>query len=90
MADFSLVRLHLEHELKPFDCEDADLNDFFHNDCKNYQRHLLGVTYIIENDTDTIAFFTMLNDKISIKGLTGSQRKTVAKSRREQAKSCCT
>ncbi len=75
-----MSRLNVDVQLKPFDCGDDDLNDFFWNDCKNFQKQLLGVTYIIENETDTIAFFTVLNDKISLQGLSGSQRKKVAES----------
>lgn len=61
----SLIRLSPETIIKPFDCEDADLNDFFLNESKHYLTELLAVTYIIENDKDTIAFFSVLNDKIS-------------------------
>lgn len=61
-----LLRLNLQQELKPFDCGDNDLNEFFNDDCKDFQKELLGVTYIIENDSQTIAFFTLLNDKITV------------------------
>ena len=49
----------------PFDCSDTDLNDFLLNDAKNYLRKLLSVTYIIEYENKTIAFFSVSNDKIS-------------------------
>jgi predicted GNAT family N-acyltransferase len=62
-----LVRLTPEHKLKPFDCEDSDLNDFFFNDCVNFQKKLLAVTYIIETEDSTVAFFSIFNDKISYK-----------------------
>ena len=46
-----IVRLTQEHLLKPFDCGNADLNDFLLNDAKAYASHLLAVTYLLENDT---------------------------------------
>lgn len=60
-----LIRLLPGQELKPFDCSDNDLNEFFFNDAKNHQEDLLAVTYLIESDTETIAFFSIMNDKIS-------------------------
>jgi hypothetical protein len=47
-SEFNFVRLTSGHQLKPFNCNDSDLNDFFFNDAKNYQEGLLAVTYIIE------------------------------------------
>ena len=63
--DFQLVRLSSDHLIKPFDCGDDDLNDFLFNDAKNYLEQFLAVTYILENDTETVAFFSLLNDKIT-------------------------
>lgn len=65
-SSLSFIRLKDSHPLKPFDCGDVDLTDFFNNDCKHYLRELLAVTYIIENNQETIAFFSVLNDKITI------------------------
>ena len=53
-------------EIKPFDCGDADLNEFLHIDSKNYLKELLAVTYLLESDTETVAFFSLLNDKIAV------------------------
>jgi hypothetical protein len=64
--DTSLIKLSLDTVIKPFDCVDSDLNDFFLNDSKHYLKELLALTYIIENDTDTIVFFSLLNDKITV------------------------
>lgn len=39
--------------IKPFDCGDADLNDFLFDDAKNYLEAMLAVTYLLEDkDTD--------------------------------------
>ncbi len=60
------IRLVDEHTIKPFDCGDDDLNEFLAVDAKLYLKELLAVTYLIENDTDTIAFFPLSNDRIAI------------------------
>lgn len=67
-----LIRLTPEYNIKPFDCEDADLNGFLletDHTIPNARHHaieLLAVTYLIEDlDADeTIAYFSLLNDKI--------------------------
>ncbi|RFS16948.1 GNAT family N-acetyltransferase [Emticicia sp. C21] len=64
LKNFKLIRLSEDHVLKPFNCGNVDLNDFFLNDSKAYQKQLLAVTYIIESDDETVAFFSLLNDKI--------------------------
>ena len=65
-SNFSLKRLEDGYSIKPFDCGDSDLNDFLHKDSHNYQKNLLAVTYVIETEKETVAFFSLLNDKISV------------------------
>lgn len=60
------VRLTPDHVLKPFDCGDGDLNDFYLNSAKQHLDSLLAVTYLIENESETICFYSLLNDKISV------------------------
>lgn len=52
-------------KIKPFDCGDTDLNDFLFDDALYYQKQLLANTFILEDDYQTIAYFCLLNDKIS-------------------------
>ena len=59
------IRLREGVELLPFDCGDKDLNEFFTKDAINYQRGLFAVTYYLENDEETILYFTLSNDKLS-------------------------
>lgn len=66
LEGIKLFRLTPEHEIKPFDCGDSDLNEFFLKDSLNYQKELLAVTYILENTDETVAFFSIFNDKITI------------------------
>lgn len=67
-------RLTPEVEIKPFDSIDPDLNDYLVNDSKNYLQQLLAVTYILEDDENTIAYYCMLNDKISAEDLPSNRK----------------
>lgn len=69
MIDFDSMkvrRLTPDYVFKPFDCGNPDLNDFLFNDSKTYLKNLLAVTYILETDTYTVAYFSVSNDKISV------------------------
>ncbi len=57
-------RLELGAEIKPFESEDEDLNKFLLNDAKNYLVEKLAVTYVVENDVETIAYFCLSNDSL--------------------------
>jgi len=75
ISSLTFVRLTDNHTILPFDCDDADLNDFLFNDAKNYSKQLMAVTYLIEDigDNSTIAFFSLFNDTVSIKNLDGDK-----------------
>ncbi len=62
---FTFKRINVIQDLKSFDCEDPDLNDFFQNESINYTDQLLAVTYVFEDTTEVAGFFTVLNDRIS-------------------------
>ena len=53
-------RLNQEDEFLPFDCGDADLNDYLLTSAKDYQRQLLAVTYYMADRSETILFFVCL------------------------------
>lgn len=65
MSEIRFVRLTPEHEIKPFDCGDDDLNDFLHNSAKHYSNELMAVTNILENNAETVAFFSVFNDRVA-------------------------
>ncbi len=78
--DFSnirLIRLQPDTIILPFDCGDTDLNGFLFDDAKNYAKNLIAVTYIIQNDDKTLAYFNYLNDKISHTDLDGNLTKFI-------------
>ena len=67
IENFVFTALKADTEIKPFKCEDKDLNGFLMDDAKKYQADLMAVTYLIENreGSETVAYFSLLNDKIS-------------------------
>ena len=62
--EWTLKRLELDAEIKPFKSEDDELNKFLYEDAKDYLTQMLAVTYLIETDTETIAYFLLLNDNL--------------------------
>ncbi|WP_455664423.1 GNAT family N-acetyltransferase [Phocaeicola sp.] len=68
-----LIRLTTDYELKPFDCGDADLNGFLLNDAKHYAEKNLAFTYLLLGEHgDIIAYYSLLNDKISKRDTTNA------------------
>lgn len=67
LEHYNPVRLSENSVIRPFKCSDEDLNGFLFDDAKNYLQKLLAVTYTIEDETNnhTIAYFSLLTDKIS-------------------------
>ena len=62
---WDIVRLTKETKIKSFDCGDDDLNDFLNKDAKNYLASLFTVTYLIQRDTEILAYFSLSNDRIT-------------------------
>lgn len=68
--DFStLKQLQLSSDtiIKPFKCPEDDLNGFLFEDAKHFQKELMAVTYLLEDEQEnlTAAYFSLLADKIS-------------------------
>ena len=60
-----LSKLEDIQTLKPFDCGDDDLNEFLTVDASFYRQQMLANTFVLEDDELTIAYYSLLNDKIS-------------------------
>lgn len=71
--DFKLIRLNSDTNILPFDCGNTDLNGFLFDDAKDYANQLLATTFIIQSDTETVAYFNYLNDKISHSEIGGNK-----------------
>ena len=52
-------------KIKPFDCGDVDLNGFLFDDASYYKEQMIANTFVLEEESETIAYFSLLNDKIS-------------------------
>ena len=60
-----LIKVNAEYEMKPFDCGDADLNGFLLNDARRFAETKIANTFVIEEGGNIMAYFCLLNDKIS-------------------------
>lgn len=63
--NLKLSKLTQDFTIPSFDCGDDDLNDFLINDSKNYSSQLIATTFILHQENKTVAFYSLLNDKIS-------------------------
>lgn len=66
MSDLSIEKLSQEFisQIKKFDCEDDDLNNFIINDSFHYEKGLLAKTYLLFLQKNLIGYYSILNDKI--------------------------
>ncbi len=74
-----LTRLTEDFQIKTFDCGDEDLNDFLLNDAKAFQKKQIAYTYILEDNGRILAYFCLLNDKISRQDSSNSMWKRIKK-----------
>ena len=61
-----ILLLTENHTIKPFDCEDDDLNDFLFNEAIPYTKEMLATTFIIENDERTLGYYSLLSDSFRV------------------------
>lgn len=66
LKGYSLIKLTEDTIIKPFDCNDEDLNDFLIHEAKKYYKEHLATTFIIENNDITVAYYSILNDSLRI------------------------
>ena len=67
LQDMSFFRLREGHIIKPFDCEDEDLNEFLFQEAIPYRKEMLATTFIIENKERTLGYYSLLNDSLQLK-----------------------
>lgn len=72
-----LVRLTPDTELVGFDCGDDDLNSFLVEDAKSFLVKRIATSYLLVDGDNIVAYFCLLNDKISRQDVTNSQWKKI-------------
>lgn len=55
LEELSFLRITEGFLIKPFDCEDEDLNDFLFNEAVPYRKELLATTFVMENDNQPLS-----------------------------------
>ena len=65
LEKINIIRLEECTAITSFDCDDIDLNDFLHNDAKNYLRSMLAVTYLAKIENEIAAYFCLSNDSLT-------------------------
>ena len=65
--EVSILLLTEGYSIKPFDCEDEDLNDFVFNEATPYQKELLATTFVMENNEQTLGYYSLLNDSLQLR-----------------------
>lgn len=59
------MRIEDTERIKPFNCGDEVLNGFLLDDARFFHDEFIANTFILEDDDETIAYFSLLNDKVS-------------------------
>lgn len=72
-----LLRLTSETDLGGFDCCDTDLNNFLVEDAKNFLDKRIATSFVLVDNDSIVAYFCLLNDKISRQDVTNSQWKKI-------------
>lgn len=65
------------YEIRGFDCGDSDLNDFLLNDAKFFYEKRIANIFILEDEGKVVAYFCLLNDKVSRLEITNSRWKKI-------------
>lgn len=74
-----IVRLGPNEERPNFSCEDEDLNEFFHKDSQDGSRQLISVTYAVQQNGTTVAFFSLSNDAIRRDAIPKNKKRKILK-----------
>ena len=72
-----LINLTQDYAFTAFDCGDEDLNAFLLNDAKKATELRIANTFILEDDGRIVAYFCLLNDRISRNEIIGSRWKKI-------------
>ena len=62
---YSVRPLNEGETLYSFNCGDAELNEFILSKASEYKKTLLAVSYVLEENGNPIAYFSLSNDNLS-------------------------
>lgn len=65
-SNFDLLKVDSNTQIKPFNCDDEDLNSFLLEKSIGYSNELLATTFVIEDTNETIAYFSIFNDSVKV------------------------
>ncbi len=74
-----LVRLEPKHLLSNFDCGDEDLNEFLKDNAHDFAEQRIANTFVLEDADKIVAYFCLLNDKISQEESSNNKWKKIKK-----------
>ncbi|MBR1544038.1 MAG: GNAT family N-acetyltransferase [Muribaculaceae bacterium] len=60
-----------------FDCGDSDLNEFLIEDALHFYEKRIANTFVLEDEGKVVAYFCLLNDKVSRLEITNSRWKDI-------------
>ncbi|MCH5219841.1 MAG: GNAT family N-acetyltransferase [Muribaculaceae bacterium] len=72
-----LVRLTHKSILEGFDCGDNDLNEFLFEDAKAFLDKRIAISFLLKDGEKIVAYFCLLNDKITRQDVSNSQWKKI-------------
>jgi predicted GNAT family N-acyltransferase len=73
-SEYKLFRVTNNFNFKPFNCDDKELEDFLFEKSKHYQEELLATTFVLEDETKIIAYYSIFNDSIKIEDIPFSSK----------------
>ena len=66
LQGLNFLRLKKGYHIKPFDCEDNDLNEFLFEKAIPYRKEMLATTFLIENKERTLGYYSLLSDSFRV------------------------
>jgi len=72
LTNFYFSDLEESDNLLQFDCEDQEINEFFHDDAQKWQNEKITSTYLFRDGEAIVAFFSICNDCLNDLGYENS------------------
>ncbi len=66
---YAMFKVSSDTVFKPFDCGDEDLNEFLLKKAIQYANEHLATTFVIENESVTVAYYSIFNDSVNAQNI---------------------